>query len=49
MRMMKAFAFLGQGKAGWIEKPVPHPTGFDGVIRPLLVARRMCITSRSTV
>lgn len=38
MRTMKAFANLSQGKAGWVEKPIPTPTGFDGVIRPLLVA-----------
>lgn len=35
---MKAFAYLGHGQAGWIEKERPQPTGFDGVIRPLLVA-----------
>lgn len=35
---MKAFAYLGRGQAGWIEKERPQPTGFDGVIRPLLVA-----------
>ena len=34
MRMMKAFAYLGDGTAGWVEKPIPQPTGFDGVIRP---------------
>ena len=38
MRMMKAFAYLGDGTAGWVEKPIPQPTGFDGVIRPLLVS-----------
>lgn len=35
---MKAFAYLGHGRTGWIEKERPQPTGFDGVIRPLLVA-----------
>lgn len=35
---MKAFAYLGHGQTGWIEKERPQPTGFDGVIRPLLVA-----------
>lgn len=35
---MKAFAYLGHGQTGWIEKDLPRPTGFDGVIRPLLVA-----------
>lgn len=35
---MKAFAYLGHGQTGWIEKEIPRPTGFDGVIRPLLVA-----------
>lgn len=35
---MKAFAYLGDRRAGWLEKDVPQPTGFDGVIRPLLVA-----------
>lgn len=35
---MKAFAYLGHGQTGWIEKEMPRPTGFDGVIRPLLVA-----------
>lgn len=38
MRMLKAFAYLGDGTAGWVEKPIPQPTGFDGVIRPLLVS-----------
>ena len=38
MRMMKAFAYLGNGTAGWVEKPIPQPTGVDGVIRPLLVS-----------
>lgn len=35
---MRAFAYLSQGQAGWIEKKIPKPTGVDGVIRPLLVA-----------
>lgn len=35
---MKAFAYLSHGQAGWIEKESPAPTGFDGVIRPLLVS-----------
>ena len=35
---MRAFAYLSQGQAGWIEKEIPKPTGVDGVIRPLLVA-----------
>ena len=35
---MKAFACLGSGRAGWIEKERPQATGFDAVIRPLMVA-----------
>ena len=35
---MKAFVSLGGGRAGWAEKEVPQATGFDGVIRPLLVS-----------
>lgn len=35
---MKAFAYLGSGRAGWIEKERPRATGFDAVIRPLMVA-----------
>lgn len=35
---MRAFAYLGQGRAGWIEKDRPRATGFDAVIRPLTVA-----------
>lgn len=35
---MKAFACLGSGRAGWIEKERPRATGFDAVIRPLMVA-----------
>jgi threonine dehydrogenase-like Zn-dependent dehydrogenase len=35
---MKAFVYLGGGQAGWAEKDRPHPTGFDAVIRPLVVA-----------
>ena len=51
MRMMKAFAYLGDGTAGWVEKPIPQPTGFDGVIRPPWSPRvhRMSTMSRSTV
>ena len=35
------FVFPRNGRsrtAGWVEKPIPQPTGFDGVIRPLLVS-----------
>ena len=35
---MKAFAYLSDGKAGWIEKERPHPQGIDAVVRPLLVS-----------
>ena len=35
---MKAFAYLGHGTAGWIEKDRPQAAGFDAVIRPLAVA-----------
>ncbi len=35
---MKAFTYLGSGRAGWIEKERPRATGFDAVIRPLMVA-----------
>lgn len=35
---MKAFAYLPDGTAGWVEKERPHPSGYDAVIRPLLVA-----------
>ncbi len=35
---MKAFAYLGSGRAGWIEAERPRATGFDAVIRPLMVA-----------
>ena len=35
---MKAFAYLGSGRAGWIEKERPRATGFDAVVRPLMVA-----------
>lgn len=35
---MRAFAYLGQGRAGWIQKDRPRATGFDAVIRPLAVA-----------
>ena len=27
---MRAFAYLSQGQAGWIEKEIPKPTGVDG-------------------
>ena len=35
---MRAFAYLSDRTAGWIEKPRPHAAGYDAVIRPLLVA-----------
>ncbi len=35
---MKAFVSLGGGQAGWAEKAIPQATGFDGVLRPLLVS-----------
>jgi threonine dehydrogenase-like Zn-dependent dehydrogenase len=35
---MRAFAYLGDSKAGWIRKDRPHATGFDAVIRPWVVA-----------
>lgn len=35
---MRAFAYLSQGQAGWVEKAPPQATGFDGIIRPLLVS-----------
>ena len=35
---MRAFAYLSQKTAGWIEKPRPRAEGFDAVIRPLMVA-----------
>ena len=35
---MRAFAYLGDSKAGWIGKDRPHATGFDAVIRPWVVA-----------
>lgn len=35
---MRAFAYLSEHTAGWIEKPRPHAAGYDAVIRPLLVA-----------
>ena len=37
---MRAFAYLSDHTAGWIEKPRPHAAGYDAVIRPLLVAPR---------
>ena len=30
---MRAFAYLSDRTAGWIEKPRPHATGYDAVIR----------------
>lgn len=47
---MKAFAYLSQGQAGWIEKEIPQPRGYDALIRPLLwlPARRMSTMWRST-
>ena len=33
---MRAFAYLSDRTAGWIEKPRPHAAGYDAVIRPLL-------------
>ena len=35
---MRAFAYLSDRTAGWIEKPRPHAAGYDAVIRPLMVA-----------
>ena len=35
---MRAFAYIGDGKAGWIEKERPRATGFDAVVRPCLMA-----------
>ncbi len=35
---MKAFAHLGQGKAGWIDAPEPHARGDDAIVRPLIVS-----------
>ena len=35
---MKAFVSLGGGQAGWAEKEIPQATGFDGVLRTLLVS-----------
>lgn len=35
---MRAFAYLSNKTAGWIEKPVPQASGFDAVIRPLMAA-----------
>ena len=35
---MRAFAYLGQKTAGWIDKDRPRATGYDAVIRPLAVA-----------
>ena len=35
---MRAFAYTGNGKADWIEVERPKATGFDAVVRPLMVA-----------
>ena len=35
---MRAFAYLGNGTAAWIETDRPKATGFDAVVRPLMVA-----------
>ena len=35
---MKAFAYLQDGQAGWVEKNRPHASGFDAVIQPVLVS-----------
>lgn len=35
---MRAFAFLGEGKAGFIDAPRPRATGVDAVVRPLIVS-----------
>ena len=35
---MRAFAYTGNGKADWIEADRPKATGFDAVVRPLMVA-----------
>lgn len=35
---MKAFAYLKDGQAGWVEKERPRASGFDAVIQPILVA-----------
>ena len=35
---MKAFAMLGIGKAGWIEKDRPVCGPMDAIVRPLAVA-----------
>ncbi|MCF0123382.1 MAG: zinc-binding dehydrogenase [Ruminiclostridium sp.] len=35
---MKAFAYLGGGRVGWIEADRPHAGGFDAVVRPLMAA-----------
>ena len=35
---MRAFAYLQNGQAGWVEKERPHASGFDAVIQPLLVS-----------
>lgn len=35
---MRAFAYLGNASAGWIQADRPKATGFDAVVRPLMVA-----------
>ena len=35
---MRAFAYTGHGQADWIEADRPKATGFDAVVRPLMVA-----------
>ena len=35
---MRAFAYLQNGQAGWVEKERPHASGFDAVLQPLLVS-----------
>ncbi|MDD4265076.1 MAG: NAD(P)-dependent alcohol dehydrogenase, partial [Aminobacterium colombiense] len=35
---MRAFAMLGIGKTGWIEKEKPVAGPFDAIVRPLAVS-----------
>ena len=35
---MRAFAYLQNGQAGWVEKERPHASGVDAVLQPLLVS-----------
>lgn len=35
---MKAFAYLSHSQVGWVEKETPAATGFDAILRPLLVS-----------